>query len=478
MRVHFAAICGSNMSAEKQLDAAQKFLRGITSLASYAEVREKQALGVQRSLEKVAAFTVAQAATWLGALQEELWSTAQVATFREIVAQKARPVEADNSKAATQDFTLLPFYLTDELGQDIGNPAVDSDRLLYRLCQHAAKMSLRNASEATKATLVVMSKWIACNRGLTPKEQYELYCRHKPLVTKYLVGVASGKYLLDLPLDSQDLDEGIRTRVFPTGKPQQCAMAQDIRDYVCHMPLRKDNRLLVGDTQVVSASRVSGGGGMAVEDFCKVLEACSKTLQPHHERMQSCPLNSSNANGTSGESQASLLAICDRPRAEEEVVTLPKEEEQSQPKPLTMTVEDQLAALRQDLPPSAGLKRPAASLPSAKVPKAKGRPRKVCPGQVPSKQGAVKKVLKRPAAAQAAAVVPGPATSRGAGSRKSSAVSTRDTRTPALSRAERRERVMALVPRAKRQEYKGGCAKCRFTAGCTPSCWRERGYQV
>ena len=174
MRVHFAAICGSNMSAEKQLDAAQKFLRGITSLASYAEVREKQALGVQRSLEKVAAFTVAQAATWLGALQEELWSTAQVATFREIVAQKARPVEADNSKAATQDFTLLPFYLTDELGQDIGNPAVDSDRLLYRLCQHAAKMSLRNASEATKATLVVMSKWIACNRGLTPKEQYEI----------------------------------------------------------------------------------------------------------------------------------------------------------------------------------------------------------------------------------------------------------------------------------------------------------------
>ena len=85
--------------------------------------------------------------------------------LREIVALKARPVEADNSKAATQDFTLLPFYLTDELGQDIGNPAVDSDRLLFRLCQHAAKMSLRNASEATKATLVVMSKWITCKRG-------------------------------------------------------------------------------------------------------------------------------------------------------------------------------------------------------------------------------------------------------------------------------------------------------------------------
>ena len=213
-------------------------------------------------------------------------------------------------------------------------------------------MSLRNASEATKATLVVMSKWITCTRGLTPKEQYELYCRQKPLVTKYLVGVSCGKYLVDLPLDSQDLDEGIRTRVFPTGKPQQCAMAQDIRDYVCHMPLRKDNRLLVADTQAVSASRVSGGGGMAVEDVCKVLEACSKTLQPHHQTMQSYQANSSNANATSGESQTSLLAICDRPRAEEEAVTLPKQEDHSQPKPLTMTVEDQLAAVRQDLPSS------------------------------------------------------------------------------------------------------------------------------
>ena len=51
---------------------------------------------MQRSLEKVAAFSVAQAATWLGTLQEELWSNSQVETFREIVALKARPVEADS----------------------------------------------------------------------------------------------------------------------------------------------------------------------------------------------------------------------------------------------------------------------------------------------------------------------------------------------------------------------------------------------
>ena len=48
------------MAAEKQIDAAQKFLRGIQSLASYAEVRDKQAQGVQRSLQKVVSFTAAQ----------------------------------------------------------------------------------------------------------------------------------------------------------------------------------------------------------------------------------------------------------------------------------------------------------------------------------------------------------------------------------------------------------------------------------
>ena len=55
-----AAILVPVMAAEKQIDAAQKFLRGIQSLASYAEVRDKQAQGVQRSLQKVVSFTAAQ----------------------------------------------------------------------------------------------------------------------------------------------------------------------------------------------------------------------------------------------------------------------------------------------------------------------------------------------------------------------------------------------------------------------------------
>ena len=68
---------------------------------------------------------------------------------------------------------------------------MDSDRLLCRLCQHAAKLSLRNASEATKATIVVLAKWSLCKRGLSPKQQHDMFCKCKPVVTKYLIASLS-----------------------------------------------------------------------------------------------------------------------------------------------------------------------------------------------------------------------------------------------------------------------------------------------
>ena len=68
----FVAILVSGMAAEKQIDAAQKFLRGIVSLTSYAEVRDKQAQGRQRALEKITAFSAAQAASTLSLLEADL----------------------------------------------------------------------------------------------------------------------------------------------------------------------------------------------------------------------------------------------------------------------------------------------------------------------------------------------------------------------------------------------------------------------
>ena len=96
----FAAILAAGMSVEKQLEAAQKFLRGIRSLTSYEEVRDKQALhvGVQKALDKVQCFAAAQAAAWLAQVQPDFWGDFQAESFGENVAVKTRPVEIDQTR--------------------------------------------------------------------------------------------------------------------------------------------------------------------------------------------------------------------------------------------------------------------------------------------------------------------------------------------------------------------------------------------
>ena len=66
-------------SRPKQIEAAQKFLRGVVASSSFSEIREQQWRGVSKSLEKVAVLTPAQAAEWLAAFDGELWTAAQVA---------------------------------------------------------------------------------------------------------------------------------------------------------------------------------------------------------------------------------------------------------------------------------------------------------------------------------------------------------------------------------------------------------------
>ena len=96
----FAAILAAGMSVEKQWEAAQKFLRGIRSLTSYEEVRDKQALhvGVQKALDKVQCFAAAQAAAWLAQVQPDFWGDFQAESFGENVAVKTRPVEIDQTR--------------------------------------------------------------------------------------------------------------------------------------------------------------------------------------------------------------------------------------------------------------------------------------------------------------------------------------------------------------------------------------------
>ena len=485
----FAGILVPGMSVEKQLEAAQKFLRGIRSLTSNAEVRDKQASGLLKALEKVQCFTAAQAAALLAQVQPDLWGESQVDSFREKVALKTRPVESDQPRAVTQDFSLLPYYLNDELAAAIGQVDGDAERLLFRLCHHAAQLSLRNASEATKATLVVMAHWASCKRGaFSPKQQHELFLRHKPAVTKYLVAPPESQLLVELPLQWQDLDQQIIQRAFPTGKPASMAeTARDICDYVRRFPLRRDNKLLQG-TGGTSSTVPAGfpSGVLPVEDVCRVVAACSQSFQAQVQRQQSSQAVHSTASpvlaicDVSADERAAMLLASERdPRgSDHKTVDMPVAAGEDRRGPETMSVEDQLAALREDMGQGksnskeeemevpGAMKKPASSKKCVAAAKPKGRPRaKPKAGSVVGKTS--KQRLKRPAAASTArSAAP---TGRGSATASTSG---------ALSRAERRQRVLAVVPRKIRQKYADGCARCRFTAGCSPSCWFQRGFDV
>ena len=103
------------MAVAKQLQAVQGFLRGIRALSTYEETQERQFQQVERSLRCMAGLTTAQAGAWMESLEESLWSAAQVAAMKKLLVQKTgEKVEESGKLAGQQDYTALPYLLSEE----------------------------------------------------------------------------------------------------------------------------------------------------------------------------------------------------------------------------------------------------------------------------------------------------------------------------------------------------------------------------
>ena len=267
-------------SRPKQMEAAQKFLRGVVALSSFSEMREKQWRGVSKSLEKVAVLTPAQAAEWLAAFDGELWTAAQVAEYQASIAEKTKALEEQPMRGTGQDFLMLPYYLTEELATMVlAGEDLDRDALLQKLCYHASKLTLRNASEASKAMLLVLANWRAVCK-MSPQDQYQFYLNKEHLVTKYLSSaLAGGQALPGLPMCWQELPSAN----FPMGKPAvlSASIASEMVQVVRNYPLRKDNKLLVSQSKGMAAQvaastpaqAASSTDRVSVVAVCKVVEA-------------------------------------------------------------------------------------------------------------------------------------------------------------------------------------------------------------
>ena len=437
-------------------------------LPGYSNFAEKQAGGIKKALEKLQEVSPGEAAAILDRIDETLWTATQVEAFREALACKTRAVVEDSLRTPQlQDFTSMPYFLPDALTEKILSTGQDKEQLLFEVCAHAAKLSLRTATEASKATIIALAYWTQLVKGMTPQEKYNLYLKKKPVVTKYLSPPAPQKLIASLPIAWDELPLELKEQVFPKGKPEaNQAFAGDVMQLVRSMPLRKDHNSLQGVSPLASSSNAETvSTPMSVDAICKVVEACSRGMQQggaSHAASSSPPLPTM----ASATPDGGLPALEDGRVEDSGPTGFQRQEEaaalEGQKLP-EITVERQVQDLQAQADCLAGavLKRPAS-----------------------------KKGLKRPASASEAAVgtqavLPRAAGSTGSGT-KAAAKAMAKVKTKAKSKAKAvanrasreqiRQSILKKVPAKLKRLYKNGCDKCRGRALCTPSCWAKRGY--
>ena len=278
------------LTSQKQLEAAQKFLRGISKLPTFACVREKQFDAVRKAIEKASGMSTAQAAAWLSAIDETVWDDSQVQGFQTAIAAKTAAAQEESTRPSQQDFMMLPYYLTEELASDILLATVSKEQLLLRLCAHAAKLSLRSATEGTKGVIVALAYWTLFRDGVSYSKQFQIYQQNKPIVTKVLQLSPPEVLLSALPMDYRQLPGQLLQSTFPSGAPADMKdLASQILQFARNMPLRKDHRLLQGvPAEQETASGTLGGEQCLWRQSAKSLKlahvACSLQEVRRHSR--------------------------------------------------------------------------------------------------------------------------------------------------------------------------------------------------
>ena len=271
---------GGMLTSQKHLEAAQKFLRGISRLPTFHLVRQKQADGVRKAIEKQSGMSTAQAAVWLSAIDQTVWDDNQMQSFQAAIADRTAAAQEESTRPSQQDFMMLPYYLTTELACDIVSPCADKDKLLLRICAHAAKLSLRSATEGTKGVIIALAYWNMFRDGVSFSKQFQIYQQKKPIVTKVLAMSPPNVSVQQLPMDYLQLPRELLEGAFPSGAPADMKdLAFQILQFARNMPLRKDRLLQGVSAEKEIAPGTVGGGAVSVDAVCKVVEACSRGMQ-------------------------------------------------------------------------------------------------------------------------------------------------------------------------------------------------------
>ena len=455
---------------DKHLESSQRFLTGVRSLSSCADIEKRQLRGLLLALDKCQKLSTAQGAAFLEALDQTLWSSSSLEELRLRVAEKTMQVEEASARRTLQDFSQLYLFLTEELAAAILTGSMNNDQLLCALCQHAARLSLRAPSEPTIAVMVTLANWQKIQQGIGDKAKFMLLHQQKPVLKRYLLAAGDAPTALAaLPTDFRQLPDKLRQDAFGDGAPADLtAHAVAFLQAAKSMPLRGTNRAIAASSAVSQHEHEE-----ETSDWTARMVSAAVRGAMAATRVPDASMNASVR-------PTDMLAIMDAPRGDREDVSVaevaapvstgpgeslavpPRTATAAVPLDVSMsppTVAEQLAALCGDAQAhknNRGLKKPAATVrmkrPAAAIASTGCDGKKAKAGKAAEGQESKKAKSKAKPKAQTATKPKGQ-----------------------MSREERRRAILAVVPKAMQQRYKDGCSKCRYTR-CTVSCWIGRGF--
>ena len=489
---------------EKQLRAAQKFLDGVKNLPRYPELEGKQVSGLLMAVSKSTKLTVVQAGVLLNLLEQGGFSESSVEKLKSAIAEKTTAGDTDPKRKSMQDYTMFPYYLSEQVWVKVLDQNVDRGHVLDVLCLYVGLLGLRRPTELTMSALVTLAYRDRMSK-MNKKDQHQLLQSKKVAVKKALASLLEPAVQLEqLPQQRDDLPEVLRDQTCaeygPAVDPK--IPVHDLYALVNAVPLRRSHSELVAEDKheqnALSLGQAFAQCFQALGSGQALASASSGVPRVEPRQLALCDISREDAHKQKREdlsSQGNKLqerkedTVSDVVRNTEPIVVDTETDGFSTApvKPAAkgaVSLAESLTISRgQGSRDTAGKQVSAESL-SLKLATLK---QDLSPDEEMSSAGTVKRPaakLKRPAA---------PMKCSGKGKRPASALENHQhsgngsgrkrDRVSGLSgkpesRSERKQRLLSTIPPAERKKFKTGCAKCRFATDCTPSCWKERGYSL
>jgi len=196
---------------DKFLSAVHRFLASMNGHPDFEKIREEQFRNVRTKLA-AATFSVEEAAGLVDQISQTAWESNQLQTLKGDVSSRINGVEAPaliRCRRQLQNYQSFPLFLTQSLWQALLGQTSQPTQALALLSSHLGKLGLRNGSEKTYSKVTALMIW-KTHASMSGVMKYQAYQAVKNQMRKHLdydQGLhQSLPHVLELPDDPSKLD--------------------------------------------------------------------------------------------------------------------------------------------------------------------------------------------------------------------------------------------------------------------------------